>query len=115
MSSYSPNLRLELITTGTQAGTWGTTTNTNFGTLVEGAVSGSAAVLVTSTLQALSANNGALDESRQAILTLTSSGISAGFSVFAPPVSKQYTIYNGSSYTATIYNSTVRQVEQLPG
>lgn len=107
MSSYSPNLRLELITTGTQAGTWGTTTNTNFGTLVEGAVSGSAAVLVTSTLQALSANNGALDESRQAILTLTSSGISAGFSVFAPPVSKQYTIYNGSSYTATIYNSTV--------
>jgi hypothetical protein len=39
-SSFSPNLRLELIGAGEQAGTWGTTTNTNLGTLVEDAISG---------------------------------------------------------------------------
>ena len=35
MSTYSSNLRIELITTGTQAGTWGTTTNDNFSTILE--------------------------------------------------------------------------------
>jgi hypothetical protein len=35
MSTYSPSLRIELITTGTQAGTWGNTTNTNLGGLIE--------------------------------------------------------------------------------
>ena len=34
-SSFSPSLRIELIAPGEQAGTWGTTTNTNLGTLVE--------------------------------------------------------------------------------
>lgn len=107
MSTYSSNLRLELITTGTQAGTWGTTTNTNLGTLVESAISGYTTVVVTSTAQALTANNGAADESRNAILKLTTSGVAAAFAVYAPPSPKEYTIYNASSYTATIYNSTV--------
>jgi hypothetical protein len=39
MSTYSSNLQLQLIATGDQAGTWGNTTNTNLGTLLEQAVS----------------------------------------------------------------------------
>ena len=39
-SSYSTNLAIELIGTGDQAGTWGVTTNTNLGTLIEQAISG---------------------------------------------------------------------------
>ena len=39
-STYSTNLALELIGTGDQSGTWGTTTNTNLGTLIEQAISG---------------------------------------------------------------------------
>ena len=39
-STYSTNLALELIGTGDQSGTWGSTTNTNLGTLIEQAVSG---------------------------------------------------------------------------
>ena len=35
MSTYSPDLRIELITTGDQAGTWGTTTNTNLAYVIE--------------------------------------------------------------------------------
>ena len=48
MSTYSPSLRIELITTGDQAGTWGVTTNTNLGTLLEDAISGYTSVSVTS-------------------------------------------------------------------
>ena len=39
-STYSNSLRLELIATGEQAGTWGSTTNRNMGTLLEQAISG---------------------------------------------------------------------------
>jgi hypothetical protein len=105
-SSYSPNLRIELIAPGEQAGTWGTTTNTNLGTLVEDAISGLSTVSVISANQALTALNGAADQSRNAILELTTS-TGANFAVYAPPESKQYTIFNSSSYVATIYNSTV--------
>jgi hypothetical protein len=104
-SSYSPSLRIELIAPGEQAGTWGTTTNTNLGTLVEDAISGYVSVAVSSANQALTALNGAADQSRNAIINLTTS-TSADFAIYAPPESKQYTIKNASAYTATIYNST---------
>ena len=105
-STYSNNLRLELIGTGDQAGTWGNTTNTNIGTLIEKAVSGSESVTVSAANTALTALNGADDQSRNMMLVLdTSTG--ANFAVYAPPSPKIYVIYNASSYTATIYNSTV--------
>ena len=106
MSTYSSNLRVELITTGTQAGVWGNTTNTNLGTILENAIAGYATVAVASANQALTANNGSADEARLAMLRFTTS-TSANFAVYAPPVSKQYIIWNNSGYTATIYNSTV--------
>jgi hypothetical protein len=105
-STYSPNLRLELIGTGEQAGSWGTTTNTNLGTLVEDGVSGYVSVSVISANQALTALNGAADQSRNAVIALTTT-TGANFAVFAPPSTKTYTIYNASAYTAIIYNSTV--------
>jgi len=106
MSTYSPDLRIELITTGDQAGTWGTTTNTNLGTLIEDAISGYTTVSVTTANQAFSALNGAADEARNAMIRLTTT-TTASFAVYAPPSSKQYIIWNNSGYTATIYNSTV--------
>jgi len=42
-STYSP-LKIELIGTGDQSGTWGSTTNTNLGTALEEAITGSATV-----------------------------------------------------------------------
>ena len=105
-STYSPDLRIELIGNGEQAGNWGSTTNTNLGTLIEGAIAGYTSVSVTSANQAFTVNNGAEDQARMAMLALTTT-TTAAFAVYAPPVSKQYIIYNNSSYTATIYNSTV--------
>lgn len=111
MSTYSPDLRIELITTGDQAGTWGTTTNTNLAYVVEQAIAGYVSVSVISANQALTYINGgsstaALNQAVHASLALTTT-TGANFAVYAPPASKQYTIYNASSYTATIYNSTV--------
>ena len=105
-SSYSPDLRIELIANGEQSGTWGTTTNNNLGTLIEDAISGAAAVSVTSSSQALTALNGAADQARCAALVLTTT-TGAPFNVFVPPVSKLYAVRNNSGYAATFYCSTV--------
>jgi hypothetical protein len=105
-STYSPSLRLELIGPGEQAGVWNTTTNTNLGTLLETAIAGNVTVSVTSANQALTATNGVSDQSRQAILTLTTT-TGAAFAIYAPPQPKQYLVYNSSAHDATIYNSTV--------
>lgn len=105
-STYSPSLRLELIGPGEQAGVWNTTTNTNLGTLLETAIAGNVTVSVTSANQALTASNGVSDQSRQAILTLTTT-TAAAFAIYAPPQTKQYIVYNTTAYAATIYNSTV--------
>jgi hypothetical protein len=105
-STYSPNLRVELIGTGDQAGTWGSTTNNNLGTLLENAVSGYVSVSVTSANQALTALNGANDQARNAVLALTTT-TGADFAVYAPPAPKTYVITNSSAYTVSVYNSTV--------
>lgn len=105
-STYSPDLRIELIGAGEQAGTWNTTTNTNLGTLIEDAISGYVSVSVTSANQAFTANNGVADQARNAAIALTTT-TTANFAVYTPPASKQYTIRNTTAYVATIYNSTV--------
>jgi hypothetical protein len=106
MSTYSPSLRIELITTGDQAGTWGNTTNNNLGGLIESAIAGYTSVSITSANQALTALNGAPDQSRHMTIALTTT-TSAAFNVYAPPAEKTYIIYNASVHAATIYNSTV--------
>lgn len=110
-STYSPDLRIELIGTGDQAGVWGATTNNNMAYVLEQAIAGYVSVAVSSANQALTYINGATsvaadNQSVHASLALTTS-TGANFAIYAPPASKQYTIYNASLYTATIYNSTV--------
>ena len=105
-SSYSPDLRIELIANGEKTGTWGTITNDNLGVIIEDAISGLASVSITSANQALTAQNGAADQSRCAAVSLTTTTI-APFNVYVPPVTKLYVIQNASAYTATVYASTV--------
>jgi len=105
-STYSPNLRIELIATGEQPGTWGVTTNTNLGTLIEDAVAGYVSVSITSANQALTANNGTADQSRNMVINLTTTTL-ANFNVYVPPAEKVYIIRNSSVYQATIFCSTV--------
>jgi hypothetical protein len=109
-STYSNSLRVELIGSGDQAGTWGQTTDNNFAYIFDTAIAGYQAVTVTSTAQALTYVNGptssaSLNQSVYAILKFNSA--SAATAIYAPPVSKTYIIWNNSGYTITIYNSTV--------
>lgn len=113
-STYSPDLRIELIGTGDQAGVWGNTTNTNLGTLLENAIAGYTSVAVAASPQALTANDGAADEARFAAIALTTV-TGANFTVCLPPNSKLYTFYNASSYVATLSNSTVKNGTTLTG
>ena len=83
-SSYSPDLRIELIGTGDQAGVWGNTTNTNLGTLLENAIAGYTSVSISASPQALTANDGAADEARFAAIALTTV-LTNNFTVCIPP------------------------------
>ena len=108
-SSYSPNLRVELIGSGDQAGTWGTTTNNNFSYLLDTAIAGAISVTISTTPQALTAIQGptATLASNQAVYaTLKLVSAASAFTLYAPPAAKQYIVWNATSYTATIGNAT---------
>jgi len=110
-STYSTSLRAELIGSGDQAGAWGTTTNSNFSSIFDVAIAGYQTVSVTSASQALTYLNGptstaALNQSVYAMLRFTTT-TGAAFNVYAPPVPKQYIVWNNSGYSMIVYNSTV--------
>ena len=106
-SSYSASLRLDLPTEGSYTDAWGDVVNDGITKLVDTAVAGTATVTVTSTNHVVSYANGATDEARAAVLVLSGTP-GAAFNVFVPPVSKTYIIRNNvTTYTATIYCSTV--------
>ena len=58
-STYSSDLRIQLMGPGDQAGTWGSTTNNNLQYIFEQAIAGLQVVSVTTTPQALTYLNGA--------------------------------------------------------
>lgn len=100
-STYNNNLRLEIIANGEQSGTWGTTTNNNLGVLLVDAITGVATVNVTTADQAFTILNGVADQSRCAVIELTTS-LSSAFNVYAPPVNKTYIIRNTSAQNAVL-------------
>jgi hypothetical protein len=101
-SSFSTDLRIELIQTGEQSGTWGTTTNTNLGTIIEDAISGMAAITTIISPYTLTTVNGAADQARCAALQLaTTTG--ANFIVVVPTVTKLYVVKNvDTTYSVTV-------------
>lgn len=99
-SIYSPDLKLNLIDTGTEAGTWGVITNTNLGTAIEQAIVGVGTVNfatdanTTITLAASESSQTA----RNLVLRLTSSGsLSATRDLIVPALKKNYLIKNSTT------------------
>lgn len=95
-STYSPSLKLELIASGEQSGTWGATTNTNLGTLIEQAITGVQSISMSNSTYTLSDYNGVSDEARNAVLILTGA-LNASQNVIIPSVNKVYVVYNNTS------------------
>jgi len=107
-SSYSPDLRIQLMGPGDQAGTWGNTTNTNLGGIIENAIAGVQVVTVNSNAQPLTYLYGAPDQAQGAALVLQTGTVSTAFNIFTPTAaSKLYVVNNQTSWTATFYASTV--------
>jgi len=98
-STYSTNLALELIGTGDQAGNWGSTTNTNLGTLIEQAISGYVTQSMPGTDVTLSMTQGASATARNMYIELTGTG---GASLIVPVNKKLYFVYNSTSAATTV-------------
>lgn len=102
MSTYSTSLKLTLIGDGEQTGTWGQTTNTNLGTLLEQAIVGQTTITMANADYTLTNLDGVTDEARNAVLIITGNQ-SATYSVIVPAVPKLYIVYNNLSSSATAY------------
>jgi microcystin-dependent protein len=104
-STYSP-LKFELIGTGEQDGTWGNTTNTNLGTAVEQAITGTGDITFTSSDVTLTlANSNAAQVARNLRLVLI--GTSGGArQLIVPAIEKQYIIKNELADTVTVKNAS---------
>lgn len=106
-TTYSTSLKLALIGNGEQSGIWGTTTNTNLGTLLEQAIAGVQTITMSNADYTLSSLNGVADEARNAVLVVQGAN-SAVRKIVAPLVEKFYTVSNQTSggYAVTIGGST---------
>ena len=83
--------------TGDQAGTWGVTTNTNLGTLIEQAISGYVTQAVaTGTDTTITIPNGASGTARNMFIELTGTG-GANTNLIVPSNKKLYFVYNNTS------------------
>jgi len=96
-SSYSTDLKLELMVTGEKAGQWGDITNTNLN-LVQQAVAGYEAIDVASSDVALTMSNAAISNARNATIKLTGT-LAANRNVTVPDsIEKVYNVIDGTDH-----------------
>jgi hypothetical protein len=106
MASTYSDLKFELIGTGDQAGTWGATTNTNLGTAIQQAITGTVDITFASADVTLTlTDTNAAQNARALRLNLT--GTSGGArNLIVPAIAKQYIINNGLADAVTVKNSS---------
>jgi hypothetical protein len=107
-SSYSTDLKLELMVTGENAGTWGTKTNTNLN-LLQQAIAGYQEVSIAGGAQttALAMSDATISNARNAVIKFT--GTITGNQVVTIPdgIEKTYTLSNGTTGAFTVEVKTV--------
>ena len=113
-SSYS-ELKFELISTGEQSGTWGSTTNSNIGTAINEAIAGAATIAISGNTTLPWLNTVASQDARNMALFLTDGGVSANYELVVPAIHKPYAIVNISGYTATVKTASGTGVDVPTG
>jgi hypothetical protein len=107
-SSYSTDLKLELMVTGENAGTWGDKTNTNLN-LVQQAIAGYQEVSIAGGAQTtdLVMTDATISNARNAVIKFT--GTITGNQIVTIPdsIEKVYTLINGTSGAHTVQFKTV--------
>jgi hypothetical protein len=100
-STYSSNLKIELMSTGENAGTWGNITNTNLGTAYEQAVIGLGNPDYTSdaNLTITLTDSNASQAARCLVLNVTSAfgSLTATRELIVPTIQKQYIVQNNTT------------------
>lgn len=106
MASTYSNLKIQLMTTGENSGTWGNVTNVNLGTAIEEAIVGSADVTFSSGPVTLTlTDSNATQTARNLRLNLT--GTSGGAqNLIVPAIEKAYIVNNGCADAITVKNSS---------
>jgi hypothetical protein len=106
VSSYSTDLKLELMVTGENAGTWGDITNTNL-VILQQAIAGYQTVALNATTGAtLTFTNGALSDGKNAVIELTGT-ITGNVSVIIPDgIEKTYLVKNNTVGSFTVQIKT---------
>ena len=100
-SSYSTDLKLELMVTGENSGTWGDKTNTNLN-LIQQAIAGFESIAITSTNTTLAMTDATISPARNAVLKFTGT-ITANCTVFvASGIEKTYILENGTTGNFTV-------------
>ena len=96
-STYSSDLKLELMATGENAGTWGTKTNANLN-LIQQSVAGYQAIDVASSDVALAMTDATISNARNATLKFTGT-LAANRTVTVPnSIEKVYNIVDGTNH-----------------
>ena len=109
-STYSTDLKLELMATGENAGTWGTKTNTNLN-LVQQAIAGYEAIDVASADVTLVMSNASISNARNMILNFTGT-LAANRTVTIPDsiekfyILKDSTTHSGNTLTFKTVSGT---------
>jgi hypothetical protein len=106
VSSYSTDLKLELMVTGENAGTWGDITNTNL-VILQQAIAGYQTVALNATTGAtLTFSNGALSNGKNAVIELTGT-ITGNVTVIVPDgIEKTYLVKNNTTGAYTVQIKT---------
>ena len=100
-SSYSTDLKIELMVTGEKDNQWGDITNTNLN-LVQQAIAGFESIAITSTNTTILMTDGTLSPARNAVLKFTGA-ITANCTVFvASGIEKTYTVDNATTGAFTV-------------
>jgi len=100
-SSFSTDLKLELMATGENSGTWGDKTNSNLN-LLQQAIAGYQLITLTSTNTTLAMTDATISDARNAVIEFAGT-IAANTTVFvASGIEKTYILKNGTSGAFTL-------------
>jgi hypothetical protein len=107
-SSYSTDLKLELMVTGENAGTWGDKTNTNLN-LIQQAIAGYESITITdSDTTALVMSNAALSNARNMIIKFATITLTGATTVTIPDGIEKFYIFDCICYNWMQHNLTIK-------
>ena len=114
-SVYTANSGIEKIGAGEQAGTWGNTTNNNLD-ILDRAISGVAAITLSSTSKTLTTSDGTLSEGGHKVLVFSGSpGGTCTVTISPNDQDKFYVVQNGTNQTLTFTQGSGANVSIVAG